>query len=233
MQVDKIKAPKLADVIEAQLEQMVLDGTLKPGQKLPPERELAQQFDVSRPSLREAILRLETKGLLRRKQGGGNYVQERLQDSLSDPLLELLASTPSVQGDLLEFRMGLEELSAFYAAKRGDEVDLTGLREKLDWVDSLGNQDLDAMAEGLTDFYVGIMQASHNRVLMHLVQGLSLLLKRNIRFNLEQLSRQPDRLKRLQKFRRELLAAIEQRQPEQAQAISREQLNYIRDAITS
>ena len=57
----KIKQPKLADVIENRIESMILDGSLELGEKLLPERELAKQFDVSRPSLREAIQRLESK----------------------------------------------------------------------------------------------------------------------------------------------------------------------------
>lgn len=62
MAYSKIRQPKLSDVIEQQLEFLILEGTLRPGEKLPPERELAKQFDVSRPSLREAIQRLEAKG---------------------------------------------------------------------------------------------------------------------------------------------------------------------------
>lgn len=61
MAYSKIRQPKLSDVIEQQLEFLILEGTLRPGEKLPPERELAKQFDVSRPSLREAIQRLEAK----------------------------------------------------------------------------------------------------------------------------------------------------------------------------
>jgi GntR family transcriptional repressor for pyruvate dehydrogenase complex len=64
----KPATPKLSDSIVAELEQMIVDGTLQPGQKLLPERELAVQFGVSRPSLREAIQRLEAKGLLYRRQ---------------------------------------------------------------------------------------------------------------------------------------------------------------------
>lgn len=67
MAYSKIRQPKLSDVIEQQLEFLILEGTLRPGEKLPPERELAKQFDVSRPSLREAIQRLEAKGLLLRR----------------------------------------------------------------------------------------------------------------------------------------------------------------------
>ena len=63
MAYSKINQPKISDVIMEQLERMILEGSLQPGQKLPPERELAVQFEVSRPSLREAIQKLEAKGL--------------------------------------------------------------------------------------------------------------------------------------------------------------------------
>ena len=102
MAYSKIRQPKLSDVIEQQLEFLILEGTLRPGEKLPPERELAKQFDVSRPSLREAIQRLEAKGLLLRRQGGGTFVQNSLWQSFSDPLVELLSDHPESQFDLLE-----------------------------------------------------------------------------------------------------------------------------------
>ncbi|MGO2167442.1 GntR family transcriptional regulator, partial [Pseudoalteromonas sp.] len=76
----KIKAAKLSDVILQQLENMILEGSLAPGEKLPPERELAKQFEVSRPSLREAIQKLEAKGLVTRRQGGGTFVKNQLEE---------------------------------------------------------------------------------------------------------------------------------------------------------
>lgn len=112
MAYSKIRQPKLSDVIEQQLEYLILEGTLRPGEKLPPERELAKQFDVSRPSLREAIQRLEAKGLLLRRQGGGTFVQTNLWQSFSDPLAELLADHPESQFDLLETRHALEGIAA-------------------------------------------------------------------------------------------------------------------------
>ena len=62
-----VKQAKLSDVILRQLETLILEGSLQAGEKLPPERELAKQFDVSRPSLREAIQKLEAKGSAARK----------------------------------------------------------------------------------------------------------------------------------------------------------------------
>ncbi|MGL4855350.1 GntR family transcriptional regulator, partial [Plesiomonas sp.] len=129
MAYSKIRQPKLSDVIEQQLERLILEGTLSPGQKLPPERELAVQFDVSRPSLREAIQRLEAKGLLLRRQGGGTFVQQQLWQSFSDPLSELLSAHPESQFDLLETRHALEGISAYYAALRGTDADFQRLHE--------------------------------------------------------------------------------------------------------
>ncbi|STT50592.1 transcriptional regulator PdhR [Klebsiella pneumoniae] len=123
MAYSKIRQPKLSDVIEQQLEFLILEGTLRPGEKLPPERELAKQFDVSRPSLREAIQRLEAKGLLLRRQGGGTFVQSRLWQSFSDPLVELLSDHPESQFDLLETRHALEGIAAYYAALRSNDED--------------------------------------------------------------------------------------------------------------
>src|SRR5690554_293231 len=94
-------APKrLADTIVEQLETMILEGALKPGQRLPPERVLAEQFGVSRPSLREAVQRLAAKGLLTSRQGGGNFVTEHLGASFSDPLIRLLENRPEAHREI-------------------------------------------------------------------------------------------------------------------------------------
>ena len=110
---------KLSDVITEQLESMILDGTLLAGQKLPPERELALEFDVSRPSLREAIGNLQARGLVERKQGGGTFVNRNLNSAMTDPLMDLVSQRPETQFDLLEFRHALEGMAAYYAALRG------------------------------------------------------------------------------------------------------------------
>ncbi|MFG9943152.1 GntR family transcriptional regulator [Pseudomonas aeruginosa] len=83
-----------ADDIVAQLEAMILEGTLKSGERLPAERVLAEQFGVSRPSLREAIQKLVAKVKLVSRQGGGNYVTESLGATFSDPLLHLKEGDP-------------------------------------------------------------------------------------------------------------------------------------------
>ncbi|MDX1554165.1 MAG: GntR family transcriptional regulator, partial [Marinobacter sp.] len=128
MSIGKIAPKRLADSIVEELENMILEGTLQPGERLPAERTLAERFGVSRPSLREAVQRLAAKGLLVSRQGGGHYVAESLGSSFTDPLIALLEGRPDAQRDLLEYRRTLEADCAYYAALRATAVDKAHLK---------------------------------------------------------------------------------------------------------
>src|SRR5690606_10587644 len=128
----KIKPAKLSDRIVEQLENMLLEGSFAPGQKLPPERDLAQMFAVSRPSLREAIQKLEAKGLLSRRQGGGTYVCDNMTAGLTDPLFEFIARHPESQFDSRQLRHALEAICAYYAALRGTTADFDQIKHHYD-----------------------------------------------------------------------------------------------------
>ena len=175
----KIKAAKLSDVILEQLENMILEGSLAAGQKLPPERELAKQFDVSRPSLREAIQKLEAKGLVTRRQGGGTYVKNQLEGGMTDPLFELISKHPESQFDLLEFRHALEGIAAYYAALRGTTTDYAKIQTSFDLI-MAEEGNIEAKAKAINSFHFSIAEASHNVVLLHLVRGMEALLEQNI-----------------------------------------------------
>ncbi len=224
----RINQPKLSDVILKELEKMILEGSLKPGQKLPPERELAVQFEVSRPSLREAIQKLEAKGVLTRRQGGGTYVKQQLWNSLADPLVELLASNPESQYDLLEFRYATEGMMAYYAALRGTDADHAQMRQKMDTIKSVQG-DTDAEAQAIVDFYRSIAEASHNVAMLHLVLSLTPLLVRNVAENLELLYRRERSSEVANTHREALLEAILKRDPELARRASNDHLAYIEE----
>ena len=92
MRVDKVKTETISDKIARQIEDNILNGGLHAGEKLPSERALAEQFDVSRPSIREAINKLQARGIIAKTHGGGSYICETLGASFTDPLLELLVN---------------------------------------------------------------------------------------------------------------------------------------------
>ncbi|MGK9065604.1 GntR family transcriptional regulator [Stutzerimonas chloritidismutans] len=188
MEVGVVRQRKLADNIIEQLEAMILEGTLKAGERLPSERVLAEQFGVSRPSLREAIQKLVAKGLIVSRHGGGNFVAESLGSTFSDPLLHLLENSVDAQRDLLEFRHTLEGSCAYYAALRATDVDRQRLGDAFAALQACYARDgaVSRAEEGAADarFHLAIAEASHNAVLLHTIRGLFDLLRRNVVTNI-------------------------------------------------
>ncbi|WP_372982614.1 FCD domain-containing protein [Marinobacter sediminum] len=183
MEIGQIRQHRLSDNIVEELETMILEGTLQPGQRLPAERALAERFGVSRPSVREAVQKLVARGLLISRQGGGNYVSDSLGSSFSDPLLALIESRPEAQHDLLEFRHTLEADCAYYAARRATDLDRAQLQNAFDELRACYAREGKATRaeEGAADarFHLAIAEASHNFVLLHTIRGLFDLLKRS------------------------------------------------------
>ncbi|MFM2484795.1 pyruvate dehydrogenase complex transcriptional repressor PdhR [Celerinatantimonas yamalensis] len=232
MSYPKIKQPKLSDMIVQSLETMILEGSLRPGQRLPAERELARQFDVSRPSLREAIQKLEAKGLVIRRQGGGTYVQQDLREELTDPLFKLLSEQPEGQLDLLEFRHAFEGIAAYYAALRGTQADLDSIHSCHTRIKTAQQQgDIDIEAVAVMDFYEAITNASHNMVFLHMMRGLRPLLEQNILHNFKILYTRTTVAAKIDEHRQLLLEAIVQRQPAQARDASYQHLAFIEETL--
>jgi len=227
-----VKQPKLSDVIQEQLETMILEGSLQPGEKLLRERELAKEFDVSRPSLREAIQKLEAKKLVVRKQGGGTFVNQNILSGLSDPLFELMDQSNESQFDLLEFRHGMEGMAAYYAAMRGTQTDFDEISKQHD---NIGDVQLDnnykLEANAIFDFYLAICAASHNAILLHLARSMRVLLINNIEKNLTLMAKRPDIFSQNTQYRKKLLEAIVSGKPQRAWGASHSHLAFIEEVL--
>lgn len=232
MTYKRIRQPKLSDAIEQEIEHLILEGTLSPGQQLPPERELARQFDVSRPSVREAIQRLEAKKLLTRRQGGGTFVTEKLWQSFSEPLLELLGAHPEAQLDLLESRHALEGLAAYYAALRGNEEDFNRIRDCHTRIQDAQQQgDIKTEASAVMQYLIAVTESAHNVVLLHIIRSLAPLLEQNVLQNFELLNRRQDVVEKVRKHRANIVQAIVSGEPEQAREASHAHLAYIEETL--
>ena len=120
---DRIDHGRTADEVVFQIEVLVLEGVLRVGDRLPGERELARQFDVSRPILREALKELETRGLLVAQHGGGTYVADVIGQVFTRPVMELIARHGKATQDYLEYRREVEGTAAEFAALRATEDD--------------------------------------------------------------------------------------------------------------
>jgi GntR family transcriptional repressor for pyruvate dehydrogenase complex len=228
----RVKQPKISDVIVQQMEEMILEGTLKPGQKLLPERELARQFDVSRPSLREAVQKLAARGLLVSRQGGGTYVSEELGASFSDPLLELFKTHPEAQYDLLEFRHALEGVSAYYAALRSTAADREEIQTRYEELQRFHlSKEFSKEVDADVEFHLAIAAATHNMVLLHMMRALFSLLRQHITDNLLNIYPRPGSREKIHDQHRVLMTAILAGEPDNARKAAHPHIAYGEEAV--
>ena len=108
----RIEHSRTADEVVQQIESLILEGVLRVGDRLPGERELARQFDVSRPILRDALKSLETRGLLVTRHGGGTQVADVIGQVFTRPVMELIATHRKATADYLEYRREIEGIAA-------------------------------------------------------------------------------------------------------------------------
>lgn len=131
MRLQKINQKRAFQLVAEQLEDAIVSGRLKPGDKLPPERDMLVDLATSRRSLREAIRVLEQKGLIETRLGvkGGSFVKVPTTDSVSKSLALLIRFKKVPVKELAEFRLDLEGIVARRAAQRADDSDIDHLEK--------------------------------------------------------------------------------------------------------
>jgi GntR family transcriptional repressor for pyruvate dehydrogenase complex len=223
---------RLSDSITAQIERLIVDGRLKPGDPLPSERDLAKHLGVSRPSLREALLVLESRGLVQARRGGGFGVTDVTGPTITDPLVHLLQGHPSTIDDVLELRHGLECVAAYFAAIRATDADAKRLRvmaaamkRRRATRDPLEDADLDV------DFHMAIAEASHNVALLHVMRGIFNLMRSNMLRSREVLYRQPENVALLDDQHAAIVKAIVARDHDAARAAANLHLSFIQASL--
>jgi GntR family transcriptional repressor for pyruvate dehydrogenase complex len=228
----KVAVTRVSDAIALELEQRVLEGSLKAGDRLPAERELAAEMGVSRASLREAIQKLVARGLLATRQGEGTFVTNHLDAGFVEPWEELLRKHPSVREDLLEFRHMLEAAVAKSAAQRATDADRARLRKCCDRLElAFAGDDLDEQVDADLSFHQAIAEAAHNAIFGHLSASMLRLMRENIRRNLSEMLRMPGTRERLTEQHRAVLAAIEGGAGGEAEIAATAHIDYVRDSL--
>ena len=181
---EPIKHKRTADDVVSQIELLVLDGILRPSDKLPGERELSEKLQVSRPVLREAIAQLETRGIITARQGGGTYIADLVGEVFSPAMLRLIATHKEAVRDYLDYRLEMEGIAAEYAAKRLTEHDRAAFKAIMDEMHQ-AFQTNDATLEADIDvrFHTLIAESAHNIVLLHTMRSCYRLLSDGVFFN--------------------------------------------------
>ncbi|MDD2740776.1 MAG: FCD domain-containing protein [Rhodocyclaceae bacterium] len=229
---NKVQVPRISDAIAASLERRILEGSLKPGDRLSPERDLALEFGVSRPSLREAIQKLASKGLVQSRQGGGTYVTDTLESSFFDPWQDMMGAHPNLREDMLEFRRMLEGQAAEWAAERATEADLTRLEQSYTALgDAFTADDLVRRSSADIAFHQAVGEAAHNVLLGHLSAALLRLMHDNISLNLGELKSIPAASRLLMSQHAAIYKAIAERKPAAARAAAETHIDFVRETL--
>lgn len=227
-----MKKTRLSERIAEQLESMILDGSLQPGDRLPAERTLAERLEVSRPSLREGIQKLISKGLLFTRPGGGTFVKNSVATNFNDPMVAMFRENPEYRFDVLEIRHALEGNAAFYAALRATDEDKIKIRKNFDNMIKLhGSKDPMDEARADAAFHLSIVEASHNLVLLHVMRGLFELLQNSITHNLDKLYTIPRVFDPLSAQHKSLMEAVIEGRPEEAREAAQHHLAFVEDSI--
>lgn len=170
MKFSPVKQKKISDIIYEQIKEMILDNNLPPGEKLPPERTLAAQLGVSRPSLREALQKLEIQGFLEQVQGGGTYVKSITTGNLENAFEEFIKQDDAL-GQLMEVRKILETWSARTAAERANEEEIAQMEEYLSQMkEALDDSKLGYVADA--NFHKVVSYSTHNLLLIHIMNSI-------------------------------------------------------------
>lgn len=228
-------APRVSDLIAETLGRQLTEGLYRPGERLPPERLLATQLGVSRPTLRAALERLETQGRLRRLQGGGTFVEDNAIDRAGDLLTHEFGGAPEFARDLLEYRTLLEVAAARLAASRATSSDHRRLAARFNaWRTLVSQHDVTTPAETEADlaFHLAVADASHNLALPHFMRTACHLLKDNIADNLHRYENQQRHRALLILEHEAILHAIKAGDAPRAASAARRHLDRVSQAMT-
>ena len=219
MPFHRVTPEKLSTAVTRQVEKLILRGILRPGERLPAERELADRLGVSRPSLREAIGELQEKGLLKTRAGAGIYVADVLGSAFSDALIQLFSEHDEAVFDYIAFRRDLEGLAAERAARLASDTDLKVVGEifaKMEAAHRKTNPADEARLDA--EFHMSIIEASHNVVMLHMMRSMFQLLREGVFYNRQVMFKQRTTRGALLDQHRAMNTALQARDPEAARA---------------
>jgi GntR family transcriptional regulator, transcriptional repressor for pyruvate dehydrogenase complex len=220
-----VRSSRLYEQIVQQVEDSIHKGVLKPGDQLPPERELAQQFGVSRTAVREAVKALHEKGLVEAYPGRGTFITDGTSYSMRQSL-DRMVKVGQAEGSafLAEVRAILEPEIAALAATRADAEDVSSMREQVAVMDG-ACKDPEAFIEADLDFHLALAEAAANPIILSLIDSIVGLLREQ-RMGIFQVEGGPERG---QHHHKKILKAIELRDPTGAREAMKAHLVQVRE----
>ncbi|MGR3571620.1 FadR/GntR family transcriptional regulator [Brevirhabdus sp.] len=232
MPFQKIAAEKLSCSVARQIELLILRGILRPGERLPSERELSEKLGVSRPSLREAIADLQARGLLTTRANAGLFVAETLSATFPKALTQLFAAHDEAVFDYIGFRRDMEGIAAERAARLGSDTDLRIIDANLRRMEA-AHQKKSPAEEAFLDaeFHMSIVEASHNVVLLHMMRSMFDLLRQGVFYNRQVMFQRRTTREALLDQHRAINTALQRRDAEQARVAVEAHLDFVETSL--
>ncbi len=226
-----VKPRKVSEQIVDILEERILEGRYPVGSKLPPERSLAEEFSVSRPSVRGALRVLSTRGMLEVHHGDGYYVSASLQQDFLLTWQSLIERHEYLGTDVLDFRRSLESTMAALAAERRTDTDLERLAFWLDELEAAyANKQIHAQSEADVGFHQAVAEATHNVLFAQLSGSLLRMLHQHTQQNLANMfgvAKKPELIAQ----HRAIFEAIKKQQPVKAAKMAGVHLDYVEGCL--
>jgi GntR family transcriptional regulator, transcriptional repressor for pyruvate dehydrogenase complex len=221
-----VKQKKISDQVFEQIRELIFRGKLKPGDKLTPERDMADTMDVSRTSVRSAITRLVTMGLVEHQQGRGTFVVSPSSRN-KNPFAAAMIDQDATIYDLLEVRMGLECVAASLAAKRADATDISAMEQ------SIEEMKKEILAERLgtqadTSFHMAIAYATKNPLHIQVMKNFYDYLFHGIRESLQSLYENPENIELILNQHKTIMVAIINRDQDKAFQEMQKHIDYVK-----
>jgi GntR family transcriptional regulator, transcriptional repressor for pyruvate dehydrogenase complex len=190
MPFQKVHSEKLSQSVVRQIEQLILRGILRPGERLPPERDLSERLGVSRPSLRDAIADLQERGLVEIRPGAGVYVAEVLGSAFSAALVNLFPAMTRRSSTISRSAATWRGWRPNGRRGLGSDTDLKVVEAIFHKMEA-AHQKRDPTDEAALDaqFHMAIIEASHNVVMLHMMRSMYDLLRQGVFYNRQMMFR--------------------------------------------
>jgi GntR family transcriptional repressor for pyruvate dehydrogenase complex len=219
-----VRKKKIFDEVYDQLISLISRGKLRPGEQLPPERVLASELRVSRQSIREALKKAESKGLVTVRQGEGTFVLSAASEWMENPLLVMMAEEIERVYEFIEIRKLVEVWCARKAAEVATEKESKKIEKALSQMDKLIDS-RKILGEPDIDFHIAIAEASHNTLMVHVMASIRKIFL--FMFKISNFTRPPGKNRILIKQHREIYEAIKSGNPDLAAEKMEDHLRFV------
>lgn len=221
-----VRQQKVSDQVFEQLKELIFRGKLKPGGKLLPEREMALSMGVSRTTVRNALSRLVTMGLVEHKQGKGTFIRIPNPGENNPFAIAMNNQKPSIF-DLLEVRMGLECVAAALAAQRADADDIRAIQQSIAKMKTkVEAGHLGTRAD--SSFHMAIAYATKNPLHIQVMKNFYDYLIHGITEGLKSLYEDPANIQRIFGQHARIMNAIINRDPESAHEAMQQHIDFVK-----